>query len=121
MECSNFTSAAAGQCRKTLEGHNAFFPGELPPDIEADWKLAGLLSEADRAISELSGSGRLLSNPHLLIAPYLRREAILSSRIENTIAGMEELFYFEVEEETRQPDVQEVANYVTALETGLEI
>jgi Fic family protein len=40
-----------------------------------------MVSRADAALSELSGVGRLLPNPHLLIAPLMAREAILSSRI----------------------------------------
>lgn len=102
-------------------GYLAFHPAALPPQLALDWKLVGLLSEADRAVAELSGAGRLLPNPHLLIRPYLRREAILSSRIENTIAEMDELALLEAQEdgEPKRPDVREVANYVRALETGL--
>jgi len=103
-------------------GYCAFFPHPLPPKLDIDWPLASLLSEADRAMAELSGAGSLLPNPHLLIRPYLRREAILSSRIENTIAEMDELVLFEMEPEAvpRRPDVQEVANYVRALDLGLQ-
>lgn len=119
MDAADFKSDAAGNCRKTLAGYSAFFPHTLPPELELDWDLAGLLSEADRALSELSGTGRLLPNPHILISPYLRREAIQSSRIENTHAEMEELFHFEAENEEQRPDVREVANYVNALENGL--
>jgi len=119
MELTAFSSDAAGVCRKTLEGYSAFFPNALPPRLEIDWDLAGLLSEADQALSELAGAGELLLNPHILIRPYIRREAILSSRIENTIADMEELLLFEVEEEEKKPDVREVSNYVHAMESGL--
>ncbi|MBW0000622.1 MAG: Fic family protein [Verrucomicrobia bacterium] len=122
MQPEDFPSRNAGRCQKTLTGYWAFIPNPLPPRLEVDWRLAGLLSEADRALAELSGAGRLIQNPHLLIRPYLRREAILSSRIENTFAEMEELFLLEVEEEEkpRSPDIREVANYVRALEHGLE-
>ena len=66
-----------------------------------------MLGEANARVGELSGAGRLLSNPHLLIQPYIRREEVLSSRIENTQAGMDDLFFFEADEsETpRIPDV----------------
>ncbi len=81
-----------------------------------------LISEADQALGELSGAGQLLPNPHLLIRPYLRREAILSSRIEDTHADMGQLALFEQEDEDDEPvsDVREVANYVRALEYGLQ-
>jgi len=121
LKHEDFTSQAAGKCQKMLTGYWAFLPNKLPPKLEVDWNLAGLLSEAASALAELSGAGRLLHNPHLLIRPYLRREAILSSRIENTIAEMEELVLFEVEEETNPPraDVREVSNYVRAMHYGL--
>jgi len=122
MHPSEFKKNAAGACRKTLQGYHAFFPGALPPRLAVDWELVRLISEADRALAELSGAGQLLPNPHLLIRPYLRREAILSSRIEDTHAEMGELALFENEEEKfglREPDVREVANYVRAIETGL--
>lgn len=122
MNPEDFTATAAGICRKTLEGYHAFFPRELPPSLSLDWELVRLISEADRALAELSGAGQLLPNPHLLIRPYLRREAILSSRIEDTHAEMGQLALFEdeVDEgESRESDVLEVANHVRALEVGL--
>lgn len=122
MNRIDFTSDLAGRCQMTPRGYLAFLPAPLPPALAVDWALAGLLSEADRAMAELSGAGQLLPNPHLLIRPYLRREAILSSRIENTIAEMEQLALFEAQGdgEAQSPDVREVANYVRALEEGLE-
>ena len=63
-------------------------PQPLPPKLEIDWELAGLLCAADQALAELSGAGQLVPYPHLLIRPYLRREAVLSSLIENTGAHL---------------------------------
>jgi Fic family protein len=62
-----------------------------------------------------------MPNPHLLVAPYVRREAVLSSRIEGTQASLGDLFFFEaaLAEPPRMPDVREVYNYVRALEYGL--
>ena len=121
MHPSQFSANSPGSCRKTLEGYFAYTPGPLPPDLSLDWELIGLISEANQALGELSGAGQLLPNPHLLIRPYLRREAILSSRIEDTHADMEQLALFEEEEEEDEPvtDVREVANYVRALDHGL--
>lgn len=82
-----------------------------------------LLSRADAALSELSGLGRTLPNPHLLIGPYVRREAVLSSRIEGTRTSLSDLLLNEVEGsngETDEADVHEVRNYVLALELGLQ-
>ena len=121
MHPNQFSANSPGSCRKTLEGYFAYTPGPLPPDLSLDWELIGLISEANQALGELSGAGQLLPNPHLLIRPYLRREAILSSRIEDTHADMEQLALFEEEEEEDEPvtDVREVANYVRALDHGL--
>ena len=122
MQPSDFNEPQRRDCRRTLEGYQAFYPRPLPPELTLDWKWLQLLSDADQALGELSGAGQLLPNPHLLIRPYLRREAILSSRIEDTHAEMEQLALLEEEEDgadSRIPDVREVANYVAALEAGL--
>lgn len=99
----------------------AFVPAPLPPDLVYDADLVLALSRADAALSELSGLGRRLPNPHLLIAPYVRREAVLSSRIEGTKASLSDLLLDEVEDE-RPPDadVKEVRQYVEALEYGIQ-
>lgn len=122
MNPSQFDASSPGVCQKTLEGYYAYTPAALPPQLDSDWELVRLISEADQALGELSGAGQLLPNPHLLIRPYLRREAMLSSRIEDTHADMEQLALFEEEDEEDQQqtsDVREVANYIRALEHGL--
>lgn len=73
-------------------------------------------------MSELSGLGRHLPNPHLLITPYVRREAVLSSRIEGTKTNLADLLLDEVDPravEQDPDDVREVRNYVRALEHGV--
>jgi Fic family protein len=105
-------------------GYWAFVPHPLPPELELTWALIGRLSAADRALSELAGRARSLPNPHLLIGPFIRREAVLSSRIEGTQASLSDLFFFDaggagLTERLASPDVREVANYVRALEHGL--
>ena len=87
-----------------------------------DRPLAVILSEADRAVGRLAGEGRRLPNPHLLIRPFVRKEAVLSSRIEGTQATLGELLAAEagVAVDRSPEDIREVANYVVALEYGLE-
>jgi Fic family protein len=67
--------------------------------------------------------GRLLPNPHLLIAPYVAREAVLSSRIEGTEASLSDLLINDVDASRiareKHEDVREVRNHVTALEYGI--
>jgi len=83
--------------------------------------LVAALSDADRAIGRLAGEGRSLPNPHWLIRPFVRREAVLSSRIEGTQATLGELLSAEAAAAERSPDdLREVANYVVALEHGIE-
>lgn len=121
MKSTDFTQSKAGQLITTVQGYLAFLPDNLPPVLDVTWDLASQLSEADRAVSELAGVARTLPNPHLLINPFIRREAVLSSRIEGTQASLSDLFFFEASGLTnpRTPDVGEVANYVKALEHGL--
>ncbi len=81
------------------------------------------LSQADSALGELKGLGYGLTNPRLLIAPFIRREAVLSSRIEGTQASLSDLYAYEAAQLALfdyPEDVKEVHNYVAALEYGLE-
>ena len=63
--------------------------------------------------------GQLVGNPHLLIRPYLLREALSSTRIEGTQASLADVFEAEVSGEPPNADVEEVLNYIDALEWGL--
>lgn len=103
-------------------GYRAYLPKPLPPPIAWSAELAAALSEADRAVGRLAGEGRRLPNPHLLIRPFIRREAVLSSRIEGTQATLGELLAAEAGARVRRSpaDLREVANYVAALEYGVE-
>src|ERR1035437_2687198 len=97
-------------------GSRAYVPAPLPPPIWWNGSLAAALSAADRAVGRLAGEGRRLPNPHLLIRPFVRREAGLSRRIEGT-QGTPRQRVAAVE---RSPaDLREVANYVAALEYGV--
>jgi Fic family protein len=123
MNPSDFKAPQAGRVVKCRD-YWAFVPAPLPSAIDYDPALVLLLSRADAALSELSGLGRHLPNPHLLIGPYVRREAVLSSRIEGTRTNIAELMLDEVQPEmVRQDpdDVREVRNYVSALEHGADL
>jgi Fic family protein len=121
MQDADFTVDAPGRLVPIPEGGSAFVPAPLPPRLMLDTATANLLAEARGAVGELAGVGRQLPDPHLLISPFLRREAITSSRIEGTYATAEELVLFEAEDSKPppKPDVREVANYVRAMEHGL--
>jgi Fic family protein len=120
MNAADFRDPSTGTVVQAPGGYAAFVPAPLPPVIPYDTDLVLALSRADSALSELSGIGRQLLNPHLLIAPYVRREAVLSSRIEGTRASLSDLLLDEAEEDRpTDADVREVRNYVEALEHGL--
>lgn len=98
-----------------------FIPNVLPPKINFDQELVLSLSKADAKLGKLSGAGFLLPNPNLLIWPYLRKEAVMSSRIEGTRISLSELFLTEAKgNEENVPDALEVMNYVKAVNYGLE-
>ncbi|HEX5012075.1 MAG TPA: Fic family protein [Planctomycetota bacterium] len=98
-------------------------PFPLPPQIGWSPGLLLQLSRADRAIGRLAGEGSDLPNPHILLRPFIRREAVLSSKIEGTQATLGELLAVEAGAHVdRSPeDLHEVANYVVALEHGIRL
>lgn len=108
----------------TIDGHQAYNPDPLPPEIEITPALFRVHAEAQQELSELAGIGRTIQNPHMLIRPFIRQEAVLSSRIEGTQADLSEVFAAEAGDEhfidePRRIGVREVRNYVKATELGL--
>jgi Fic family protein len=122
MQPSDFRAPEAGRVVQTGQGFAAFVPAPLPPRIDFSPELANALSAADAALGELSGLGRVMPNPRLLIAPYVRLEAVSSSRIEGTQASLSDVLADEAGQPASVPadDVREVRNYVVALEYGVE-
>ena len=124
MKPKIFKNSLGGTIIKTPESYYAFVPALLPPKIDYNkGQLSVVLSRADAALSELSGTGQMLPNPHLLIRPLIRQEAVLSSRIEGTRAGLSDIFLREVKEGSKRSnsdDIREVQNYVAALEYGIQ-
>jgi Fic family protein len=115
-----------GKLVQATADSSAFVPQPLPPDFDWTPALVSLVSASDRAVGRLAGigTGGLSGfNPQIFIRPFLRREAVLSSRIEGTKATLSDLLLFEDAAEATEkqtPDVREVANYVRALEFGRE-
>lgn len=104
-------------------GYRAFVPKPLPPEppvqLEAD--LQRRLSDADRALGRLDGSLATLPNPNLFVYMYVRKEAVLSSQIEGTQSSLQDLLAAEAHLAAGVPsDVDEVVNYVRAMNFGLE-
>jgi len=120
MDIALFQSSPSGRLLRASGKYWAFVPHPLPPKLEWDDSLVSLISEADLALGTLSGLGETLPNPHLLIYPFIRREAVLSSRIEGTQSSLSDLLLFEATRVEKQRDVKEVQNYVRAMEYGLK-
>ena len=108
------------------DGYETFIPKLLPPEIKYDSATITLAVEAHAKLGELSGIGELLPNPDLLIRPYIRREAVLSSKIEGTQASIMDIFRFEAEgkvepgENGEAKRIREVVNYINSLADCLE-
>ncbi len=118
-----FRNSKAGKIVKVQGDYWAFIPNPLPPHIDYPSTLIQALTEAERSLGELKGVSDALVDANLLIKPFIRVEAVLSSRIEGTRASLEDVLSYE---STQLPliesgsDVKEVHNYVNALEYGLE-
>lgn len=101
----------------------AYVPMPLPPDPPLDLgRLARLIGRAEQALGRLDGMTAVLPSPSLFIFMYVRKEALLSSQIEGTQSSLSDLLLFESNEPPFVPldDVQEVSNYVSAMEHGLK-
>ena len=114
----------AGRYQAQPLGYRAFVPAPLPPDppVELSGDLQAFLSEADRALGRLDGSVLTLPNPDLFVFMYVRKEAVLSSQIEGTQSSLQDLLAAEAnlfEADSRPRDVDEVINYVSAMNHGL--
>lgn len=117
----DYASTPFGEPRRTpgRHGYLAYFPAAIPRAIELPAGAVRLLADAEAALGQLAGVGQLLPNPHLLIQPYLMREALSSTRIEGTQASLADVFEAQASGEPPNADVEEVFNYIEAIEWGL--
>jgi Fic family protein len=110
----------------TLSGERvrAFVPPPLPPSSKAldVASLQAILAEANQAVGRLDGMTSALPDLKLFLYSYVRKEAVLSSQIEGTQSSLSDLLLYENAETPGVPlgDVQEVSNYVAALNHGLK-
>lgn len=114
----------AGRYVSQPTGYRAFIPAALPPSpgIALDGDLQLLLSQADLALGRLDGSIQTLPNQDLFVLMYVRKEAVLSSQIEGTESSLQDLLAAEAKVlSSHLPlDVDEVINYVNAMNYGLK-
>lgn len=126
MTPEQFTEAAPGRLVEATDalgnrGH-AFVPASLPPARDFGARQLRLaLSEADQALARLGGMAREIERPDLLFRNFLRREAVLSSKIEGTHTTLADLIIFEAAnsaEPEKRKDDEIVANYLAAFDYG---
>ena len=123
MRTNLFEQAQRPHIVRAEGGYAAFVPPPLPPTLDLNRGLGRLNSDADRAVGLLAGVCQTLPNPHLLSRSLMRRESVLSSRIEGTRASLSDLLIYEAKGEpagAASDDVREVANYVAAMEAMLD-
>jgi Fic family protein len=129
MDIDRFRQSSSGRVVRFGQGEAAywaFLPNGLPPVLTFDAELVRVASDSAYALGELAAFGRTMANPHLLIGPFIRREAVLSSRIEGTQTDIADLYAYEAGQlplpgmapAPPASDAQEVLNYVHALEYG---
>jgi len=117
-------SQRAGRYVAQPQGYRAFVPAPLPPQppVQLHGELQALLSQADQALGRLDGSIQTLPDPDLFVFMYVRKEAVLSSQIEGTQSSLQDVLAAEarIRSPERPRDVDEVINYVTAMNHGLD-
>lgn len=91
-----------------------YLPKPIPRTLSLSREVVAAMSEADGALGHLQGLGTLISDPSALIGPYLRREALASTRIEGTQASLSEVLQAEIDGQTPTDDVLEVQRYLEA-------
>jgi Fic family protein len=124
MKASDFEDSFGKLIEKESEEHGKYFsflPNRLPPEIEYSKEIVLALSEADSTLSKLSGAGLLLPNPNLLVVPYLKKEALSSSRIEGTRISLSDYFLSEAQGiQKGDSDATEVGNYLRSMNYALK-
>jgi Fic family protein len=124
MEVSEFKNAFGKLVEKENKEHGrylAFIPEKLPPKFEYTPQMVLALSKADSTLSKLSGAGLLLPNPNLLVIPYLKKEALSSSRIEGTRISLSDYFLTEAKGiEKEDVEATEVGNYLKSMNYALK-
>ncbi len=118
----DFKKSPSGKVIKAGTGYDAFIPNPLPPNITLTPVLIKALSNADFLLGKLAREGARLSDPHLLIRPFITKEAVFSSKIEGTQATIGEVLANDagVSVDRDVEDIKEVKNYIVALEYAIE-
>ena len=122
MEPEYFNAPAFGEARRDGVSFWYYVPKRMPRSIALSNETVLALSAADNALGRLSSAGRYLRDPTMFVRPYMTREAVASSRIEGTEASLSDVLKAAAtDDDEPKTDVQEVRNYVAALEEGVSL
>jgi len=122
MKKTDFTQNAPGRIIITVQKYEAYIPNPLAPSITWSTKLINNLTNAERSIAKLEEVGQTFPVPHVLVRPFVQKEAVLSSQIEGTRTTFEGLLRHEARQLSfleKDQDLHEVQNYIKALDYGL--
>jgi len=131
VNIEKFRTSGSGQLTEAFDAGTpywAFVPNPLPPKLRFNKSIADTLADASLALGELRGLGHMMQDP-LIIQPLIRREAVISSRIEGTQTNVKDLVFYEANQQIRLPgfepeltktDAPEVFNYVQAIKYGAD-
>lgn len=116
-----FKNSPMGIIIRTPKGYDAFVPNPMPPKIDWNNDLLVNMSKTDHILGVLSAEGAKLPNPHLLMRPFIAKEAVLSSKIEGTQATLGDILAHDVgvKIKSNYEDLIEVNNYISSLDYGI--
>ena len=102
-----------------IQAHNL---AQLPPDLNYN-DFVEDLTAAHRALAQLDALLNQTPNPKIFERTFITKEAVLSSRIEGTIATLSEVLGYDAGEELStaelREDAREIVNYRQALTEGV--
>lgn len=115
--------SSAGRTQRVPQGYFAFFPNPLPPHPALTLDPEGIraLTDAEYHLGQLARVATSIPNPDLFVGMYVRREAVLSSQIEDIACSLDEVLQYEADgaPEGHNKDIVQVVNYVHAVNEGL--
>jgi len=113
------TSGTYVSVSATGEPVRAFVPLPLPvadPPIAIRGPLVQRLRAAEQAMRHLDLASQMVPSPEWFLYGFVRKEAVLTSQIEGTQATLTELLQYESsDDEKPSADVEEISNYIEAL------
>ncbi len=123
MDPKNYQNSSAGKPIHHPNGYWYFLPTNLPPELNWSSTLISTLSDAERNLAKLASQSSSSANLSWIVQPFIRREAVVSTRIEGTRASLSDLYAYEAQQLSflePDTDADEVHNYVQAMDYGLD-